>query len=124
MKLGKKVHHLPEIVEVNIWLDKEGFLHFPVLLLYDEFMATDFIQDWREDQRLKDHLEQVFSEPAPWDESGKYRYDNIEVYFEADATTPLDPKDKAREKSGKKYIRCGMEETLLEVLKNKYHIIP
>jgi hypothetical protein len=42
--------------------------------------------------------------------------DTIEVYFEADSTTPLDPKDKAKSKSGKKYIRCSMEQTLLEVL--------
>lgn len=43
VKIGKRIHYLPEIVEVNIWLDKEGFLHFPVLILYDEHMATDFI---------------------------------------------------------------------------------
>jgi hypothetical protein len=30
--------------------------------------------------------------------------DNIEVYFEADSTPPLDQKDKAKEKSTKKYI--------------------
>ena len=60
VKIGKKVHHLPEIVEVNILLDEDGFLHFPVLILYDEYMATDFIQDWREDSKLKDHLEIIF----------------------------------------------------------------
>jgi hypothetical protein len=42
VKLGKKVHHLPEIVDVNIEVDEEGFLHFPVLILYDEYMVTDF----------------------------------------------------------------------------------
>jgi hypothetical protein len=43
VKLGKQVHHLPEIVDINIEVDSEGLLHFPVLLLYDEYMATDFI---------------------------------------------------------------------------------
>lgn len=43
MKLGKKVHFLPEIVDVNIFVDKNDMLHFPVLILYDEYMATDFI---------------------------------------------------------------------------------
>ena len=42
-KLGKKIHFLPEIVECNIDIDPEGILHFPVLILYDEYMATDFI---------------------------------------------------------------------------------
>lgn len=69
IKLGKQVHHLPEIVDVNITQESEvGKLHFPVLILYDEFMATDFIQDWCEDQTLKDHLTSVFAERAPWDE--------------------------------------------------------
>jgi len=49
---------------------------------------------------------------------------NIEVYFEADSTTPLDPKDKAKDKSNKKYIRCKLEQTLLEVLQHKNHIVP
>jgi hypothetical protein len=43
IKIGKKVHNLPEIVDVNISIDKKGILHFPVLILYDEYMATDFI---------------------------------------------------------------------------------
>jgi hypothetical protein len=109
IKIGKRVHYLPEIVEVAINEDASGRLHFPVLLLYDEYMATDFIQDWEEKQTLKEQLTQVFSERAPWDEEGKYRMDTIEVYFEADSTSPLDPKDKAKEKSNKKYVKCSLE---------------
>lgn len=37
-KLGKVVHHLPQMVDQSISVDKKGLLHFPVLLLYDEFM--------------------------------------------------------------------------------------
>jgi hypothetical protein len=73
---------------------------------------------------LKDQLKDVFSERLPWDEEGKYRLDTIEVYFEADATTPLDQKDAPKDKSSKKYIRCGLDSTLLEVLKHKNHIVP
>ena len=43
IKVGKKVHFLPEIVEVAIKEDSAGFLHFPVLILYEEYMMTDFI---------------------------------------------------------------------------------
>lgn len=50
IKLGKAVHNLPQIVDQSITVDKKGKLHFPVLLLYDEFMQTDFIQDWVEDE--------------------------------------------------------------------------
>jgi hypothetical protein len=38
VKIGKRVHHLPESLELQISLDEDGKLHFPVLLLYDEFM--------------------------------------------------------------------------------------
>jgi hypothetical protein len=104
IKIGKKVHYLPEIVEVAISEDFSNILHFPVLILYDEFMATDFIQDWPENSTLREQLEPVFAESPPWDNEGKYRMDNIEVYFEADSTVPLDQKDKAKDKSTKKYI--------------------
>jgi hypothetical protein len=69
-------------------------------------------------------LTEVFREPAPWDEENKYKLDNIEVYFEADVTTPLDPKDNPKDKSTKKYIKCSLESSLLEVLQHKNHIVP
>ena len=52
IKLGKKVIDLPEVGEARVSLDKYGKLHFPVLILYDEFMVTDFIEDFCEDERL------------------------------------------------------------------------
>lgn len=81
VKVGKKVHFLPEIVEVAIKEDNKGLLHFPVLILYEEYMVTDFIQDWPENSTLREQLTPVFAEQAPWDEQAKYRMDNIEVYF-------------------------------------------
>ena len=48
----------------------------------------------------------------------------IEVYFEADVSTPLDPKDKAKSKSTKKYVKCSLESSLLEVLSHEHHIVP
>ena len=124
IKLGKQVHHLPEIVEVAITEDSQSKLHFPVLILYDEYMATDFVQDWPEDISLKDQLVEVFKELPPWDQDGRYKIDTIEVYFEADVSTPLDPKDKAKDKSNKKYIKCSLESSLLEVLQHRHHIVP
>jgi len=43
VKLGKVLHSLPATVEGSITVDKKGKMHFPVLVLYDEFMQTDFI---------------------------------------------------------------------------------
>jgi hypothetical protein len=44
--------------------------------------------------------------------------DTIEVYFEANVSPPLDPKDLAKGKSNKKYIKCDLNWTLLDVLKH------
>ena len=43
IKLGKKILDFPEIADFHVKLDKRGKLHFPVLILYDEFHVTDFI---------------------------------------------------------------------------------
>jgi hypothetical protein len=38
VRLGKKIPYIPEGQEISISKDQDGKLHFPVLLLYDEFM--------------------------------------------------------------------------------------
>ena len=53
VKMGKKIPYIPEQHELQITVDKQGLIHFPVLLLYDEFMTTDYIQDWPEDQTIR-----------------------------------------------------------------------
>lgn len=93
VKMGKKVHHLPDSLELQITQDDDGKLHFPVLLLYDEFMQTDFIQDWAENISLRDALTPIFACYAPWDQEFDYTMATIEAYYENDQTKPLDPKD-------------------------------
>jgi hypothetical protein len=94
------------------------------LLLYDEYMQTDFIQDWQEDITLRDMLTPIFATFPPWDENCDYEMSSIEVYYENDQTKPLDSKDTAREKAKKKYTKVELKQTLLEVLVMPNHIIP
>ena len=74
IKVGKKLNYIPDNVGVDfkIEVDKEDRLHFPVLILYDEFMATDFVQDWREDQTIRSQLNPIFASQPPWDKEGDY----------------------------------------------------
>ena len=44
IKLGKRVHDIPEMVEANISMDKKGLITFPVILVYDEVMQVDLVQ--------------------------------------------------------------------------------
>lgn len=67
-------------------LDKSNILHWPVLLLYAEFMSSDFIEDFCETDMFSAHLDMMFSEsspPLPWDIENNYTRKDIELYYEA-----------------------------------------
>lgn len=40
-------------------LDKSNILHWPVLLLYAEFMSSDFIEDFWETDMFSAHLDMI-----------------------------------------------------------------
>jgi hypothetical protein len=124
VKIGKCMHDLPATVESSITIDKKGKLHFPVLILYEEFMTTDFIEDWQEDNSFREELRPLYKEQAPWDKEGVYRIDTIEVYFQADMTKPLDPKDKPEKKSAKKYIKVDLKSSLISQLQHPNYFVP
>lgn len=69
-------------------------------------------------------LSHVLAEQAPWDRDHDYTINTIEVYFEADQTKPLDPKDAKGKKSTKKYIKLELNMTLMECLAQEFHYIP
>lgn len=95
-----------------------------MLILYEEFMVTDFIQEWPEDETFATQLRPLFADQAPWDEEGVYRMDTIEVYFEADMTKCLDKKEAPKVKSNKKYIKCNLNDPILKVLQHANYIVP
>ena len=41
------------------WLDKSRLLHWPVLFLYPESMATDFVEDFCEVETFSSHLDVI-----------------------------------------------------------------
>ncbi|KAK9035322.1 hypothetical protein V6N11_077364 [Hibiscus sabdariffa] len=70
-------------------LDKNGILHWPVLLLYAEVMSSDFIEDFCETDMFSAHLDIISvyhfesCPPLPWDEKNHYSREAIELYYEA-----------------------------------------
>ncbi|GMI66406.1 tetratricopeptide repeat 2 [Hibiscus trionum] len=66
-------------------LDKNGILHWPVLLLYAEVMSSDFIEDFCETDMFSAHLDiiSIFCPPLPWDTKNHYSREAIELYYEA-----------------------------------------
>lgn len=41
------------------YLDEEGSVHWPVLLMYPETMGQDVVEDWHEDEPVAAHLDVV-----------------------------------------------------------------
>eukprot|EP00920_Eleutheroschizon_duboscqi_P039347 GHVT01094715.1.p1 GENE.GHVT01094715.1~~GHVT01094715.1.p1 ORF type:complete len:399 (-),score=109.34 GHVT01094715.1:135-1331(-) len=68
-----------------------GDLHWPVLLLYDEYNTSDVICDCSEQSSLMEHLQHMFPSSssaadslpfAPWDVNHKYLCDSLVAFIE------------------------------------------
>nr|XP_026499373.1 tetratricopeptide repeat protein 4 [Vanessa tameamea] len=72
---------------------ENGVLMWPILFLYPEHQMTDFIKGCPENVPLIRQLQQVF--PAPWDTEGKYKCNNVNVYYEGYDKMPhiVDPNE-------------------------------
>ncbi|PSR86399.1 Tetratricopeptide repeat protein [Actinidia chinensis var. chinensis] len=80
-------------------LDKDNILHWPVLLLYAEFMTSDIIEDFCETDMFSAHLDMMFSEschPLPWDKEKAYTREAVELYYEAGSGVCLSRKEIIR----------------------------
>jgi len=69
---------------VDPTVDAEGHVHWPVLVIYDEFDQSDFIQDVHELSAVEETVSLLFdpSQPPPdWDPERKYTAASVRVYF-------------------------------------------
>ena len=48
----------------------------------------------------------------------------IEVYYEADQTKCLDLRETPKKKSNKKYIKCNLKDTLMDIVCQPNYIVP
>ncbi|CAI2371935.1 unnamed protein product [Moneuplotes crassus] len=122
IKIGSKLHFLPEDIGANLYIDEYNILHFPVIILYDEFMQCDFIQDFGMNTTFREQLSQVLSQPAPWDPEHRYKIDAVDVFYETNITAPLDADEKIVE--GDKYVKVDLDSELLPVLQDEKHVVP
>lgn len=67
------------------FLDDENNLHWPVLILYEDEMQSDFIRDFHEHTTFVSQLKLVMppkASYAPWDTDKKYRLNRIKVTYD------------------------------------------
>ena len=44
LKMGQRIHNIPEMIDAKIALGSDGKLHFPALLIYEETQQCDLIK--------------------------------------------------------------------------------
>ncbi|XP_046979522.1 DNA polymerase interacting tetratricopeptide repeat-containing, protein of 47 kDa [Schistocerca americana] len=98
----------PHGVQKRVHLS-EGRLVWPVILLYPEYETSDYIQEFPEDCRFEDQLTTIFETPPEWDKEGKYRPENLRLWYE-------DREEKVK-------FPVNKENTLGETLSDKRIII-
>ncbi|XP_020689678.2 tetratricopeptide repeat protein 4 homolog [Dendrobium catenatum] len=94
LKLGRTMYQELTGVKKPI-LDKNGILHWPLLLLYPETMSSDFIEEFCETDRFSAHLDLMYSDSystLPWDKENAYTREDIELYYQANTGVVLSKK--------------------------------
>jgi len=102
-----KSHH-PSGAEV--YLNSDGVLLWPVMLLYPEYGETDFIEAFSELSLFSEHLEVMFGAEKPaWDVNDKYKPDHLQVFFES--------------KQERGLYEVDVDSTLLSALQHKQYVV-
>jgi len=80
----------PAAAQKPVHVDPEsGELVFPVLFMYPEFGETDFIEEWRENEAVEQHIQVMFgagAERPPWDINNRYTPSSLVVYLEDESS--------------------------------------
>lgn len=114
IKLKEQIHNIPPGYESEIYKDQNGLFHFPILIIYEEFNATDYIQDFCEDRLTEEIVDIIFENGRlPWDQENKYNENNCLCYFQCSTL------DKITKHENVFYYPMRKDEKLIDVLKCK-----
>jgi hypothetical protein len=115
IKLKKELnHYIPPGAKAEIYKDENNKFHFPILIIYDEFNMTDYIQDFEEDRLIGDILEIIFEGgKLPWDKENRYSKSNCLLFYQCSNINNV-TKDE-----DKFYYPMRNDESLINVLESK-----
>jgi len=88
---------------------------FFTLIVYPEFDQTDVIQQFREHDSFKAHLDVLFDPngpPLPWDEKNEYDRNSVRLYYETNAVKPYEEKALAMKIA--EYAGGDVKETMMQ----------
>nr|XP_024932797.2 tetratricopeptide repeat protein 4 homolog isoform X2 [Ziziphus jujuba var. spinosa] len=127
-KIGKPM--LREITRSRkpVWDKNKNNIHWPVLLLFPEVMACDFIEDFCDTDMFSSHLDIMFSEihlPQLLDKQNNYTREAVEVYYEAKEEDASEDSDSgiSADKGSSRWVKINEKSTLEDVLKQPDFVI-
>lgn len=96
----------PQISLGNLkpYLDEEGLVHWPAVVMYPESGQQDAIEDVCEAHTPADHLDVMFGPGAPpldWDTDGVYTRQRLELYYLSNAGKALTEEQLATAMAGR-----------------------
>ena len=111
IKLENQLVSVPAGYQAEIYKDEENKYHFPILVLYEEFNMTDYIQDFAEDRLVNEILEIIFEDGyLPWDKEHRYSKSNSLLYLKCSKIHPITKIEESF------YYPIRNDETLIKVL--------
>jgi hypothetical protein len=114
IKLENQIVNIPSGYQAEIYKDEENKYHFPILVLYEEFNMTDYIQDFAEDRLVSDILEIIFEDGnLPWDKEHRYSKSNCNLYLKCSKIHPITKIEESF------YYPIRNDESLIKVLSCK-----
>jgi hypothetical protein len=120
IKLKPQIHNIPVDCVAKIYQDEDHIFHFPILIIYEEFNSTDYVQDFPENAHISDILDIIFrckengeEERLPWDKENKYNSNTCAMFFE------ISNHDKILKKEVSYYFPMRNDDKLIDVLQNK-----
>jgi len=122
--LGSSLFDLQNREPSKPHVDENNKLHWPVMIIYEEYSQVDYIEDFHEDDCMGDHLNTMFppNEYPDWDVYKKYSRDSLEVYAILNQVPPLDPSKKTNERPRK--VRIKESSPLIKLLQHKSYVLP
>lgn len=111
IRLENQILNIPSGYQAEIYKDEENKYHFPILILYEEFNMTDYIQDFHEDRLVSDILDIIFEDGGlPWDKEHRYSKSNCLMYYKCSKVNKITKYEDSF------YYPIRNDETLIKVL--------
>lgn len=110
IKLKQQYHNIPPNYEAKIFSDEDKILHFPVLIVYEEFNTTDYLRDVEEGSLISDIIETLFEESLPADKDKKYNLNTVKCFLE------MSEMDTILKKETNVYFPLRSDDRLIDIL--------